>query len=44
MTAAVWFGLFLTLFAGLLSGNCMLPMKFVWRWALVISWFLLRLF
>ena len=38
MTATVWFGLVLTLFAGLLSGNCMLPMKFVKRWAWENTW------
>src|SRR5579883_177678 len=32
MTAGLWIGLFLTLVAGLLSGNCMLPMKFAKRW------------
>jgi L-rhamnose-H+ transport protein len=34
MPIAVWGGLALTLLAGLMSGNCMLPMKFSrsWRW------------
>lgn len=33
MNRALWLGLVLTLFAGLLSGNCMLSMKFNRRWA-----------
>lgn len=34
MSAAVWIGLGLSLVAGSMSGNCMLPAKFVrrWRW------------
>ncbi|HEY2471519.1 MAG TPA: L-rhamnose/proton symporter RhaT [Terracidiphilus sp.] len=32
MTANLWIGLLLTLIAGVLSGNCMLPMKFAKRW------------
>lgn len=38
MSAAQWFGLLLTLFAGLLSGNCMLPMKFARRWPWEATW------
>ena len=34
MSATVWMGLGLALFAGVMSGNCMTPSKFVkqWRW------------
>jgi len=34
MHESLAFGIFLTLIAGLMSGNCMLPMKFVrsWKW------------
>ncbi|MBX7244658.1 MAG: hypothetical protein K1X53_04115 [Candidatus Sumerlaeaceae bacterium] len=34
MSAAVWAGLGLSLIAGMMSGNCMLPSKFAkqWRW------------
>lgn len=34
MAPSVWLGIVLTLFAGLMSGNCMLPMKFTrsWKW------------
>jgi hypothetical protein len=32
MAPNLWLGLLLTLVAGLLSGNCMLPMKFARRW------------
>ncbi len=39
MTSAVWFGLLLTLIAGMLSGNCMLPMKFAKRWPWENTWF-----
>jgi L-rhamnose-H+ transport protein len=38
LTPALWFGLLLTLLAGLLSGNCMLPMKFVKRWPWENTW------
>jgi L-rhamnose-H+ transport protein len=38
MTTAVWFGLLLTVLAGLLSGNCMLPMKFARRWTFEATW------
>jgi L-rhamnose-H+ transport protein len=38
MTGAVWFGLLLTLVAGMLSGNCMLPMKFAKRWPWEGTW------
>jgi L-rhamnose-H+ transport protein len=38
MTAGLWIGLFLTLVAGLLSGNCMLPMKFAKRWPWENTW------
>src|SRR5712675_1752688 len=34
MHESLAFGIFLTMIAGLMSGNCMLPMKFVrsWKW------------
>jgi L-rhamnose-H+ transport protein len=38
MAANLWFGLFLTMLAGLLSGNCMLPMKFAKRWPFEATW------
>ncbi len=38
MAVNLWLGLFLTLVAGLLSGNCMLPMKFVKRWPFENTW------
>lgn len=38
MTTEVWFGLALTMVAGLLSGNCMLPMKFAKRWPFEATW------
>lgn len=38
MTATVIPGLALTLIAGLLAGNCMLPMKFVKRWQWENTW------
>jgi L-rhamnose-H+ transport protein len=38
MTSTLWPGLGLTLLAGLLSGNCMLPMKFVRRWKWENTW------
>jgi len=38
MTERLWAGLALTLFAGLLSGNCMLPMKFAKRWPWESVW------
>jgi L-rhamnose-H+ transport protein len=38
MSRALWLGLLLTLCAGLLSGNCMLPMKFTRRWAWENTW------
>ena len=31
-SSSLWIGLVLTLVAGLMSGNCMLPMKFAHRW------------
>jgi len=36
--AHLWIGLALTLVAGLLSGNCMLPMKFARRWPFEDVW------
>jgi L-rhamnose-H+ transport protein len=39
MTGRLWTGLTLTLPAGLLSGNCMLPMKFAKRWPWESVWF-----
>src|SRR5487761_2044449 len=38
MTAAVWTGLLLTLVAGVLPGNCMLPMKWAKRWPWENTW------
>ena len=38
MTQRLWTGLGLTLLAGLLSGNCMLPMKFAKRWPWESVW------
>src|SRR5690348_13346048 len=38
MAPNLWLGLLLTLLAGLLSGNCMLPMKFVRRWPWENTW------
>ena len=38
MTANLWLGLLLTMVAGLLSGNCMLPMKFARRWPWENTW------
>ena len=38
MSANLWIGLLLTLVAGLLSGNCMLPMKFARRWPWECTW------
>ncbi len=43
MSRALWLGLLLTLFAGLLSGNCMLPMKFTKRWAWENIWLVFSL-
>jgi len=38
MSIEVWTGLALTVLAGLLSGNCMLPMKFAKRWPFEATW------
>jgi L-rhamnose-H+ transport protein len=38
MAVNLWLGLLLTLAAGLLSGNCMLPMKFAKRWPWENTW------
>ena len=38
MVVNLWLGLLLTLVAGLLSGNCMLPMKFARRWPWENTW------
>ena len=38
MPVEVCFGLLLTVAAGLLSGNCMLPMKFARRWPFEATW------
>jgi L-rhamnose-H+ transport protein len=38
MAVNFWLGLLLTLVAGLLSGNCMLPMKFATRWPWENTW------
>jgi L-rhamnose-H+ transport protein len=38
VSTELWTGLFLTMLAGMLSGNCMLPMKFVKRWPFEARW------
>ena len=38
MAVNLWPGLLLTLVAGLLSGHCMLPMKFARRWPWENTW------
>lgn len=38
MSSTVWFGLLLTPVAGVLCGNCMLPMKFAKRWPFENLW------
>jgi len=38
MTASLWTGFALTLAAGLLAGNCMLPVKFARRWPWESTW------
>jgi L-rhamnose-H+ transport protein len=38
MAVNFWLGLLLTLVAGLLSGNCLLPMKFARRWPWENTW------
>jgi L-rhamnose-H+ transport protein len=38
MAPNLWLGLGMTLAAGLLSGNCMLPMKFARRWPFEATW------
>ncbi len=43
MTRQLWIGVGLTLAAGLMSGNCMLPAKFVRRWAWENTWFVFTL-
>jgi L-rhamnose-H+ transport protein len=43
MTPELWIGLGLTMAAGLMSGNCMLPAKFVRRWAWENMWFVFTL-
>jgi L-rhamnose-H+ transport protein len=43
MTAPSWLGLALTLAAGLMSGNCMLPAKFVRRWQWENTWLVFTL-
>lgn len=44
MSPQIWIGLALTLAAGLQSGNCMLPMKFVKRWAWENTWLVFSVF
>jgi hypothetical protein len=39
----VWLGLGMTLVAGLLAGNSMLPMKFVKRWQWENTWLVFSL-
>ncbi len=43
MTPELWIGLGLTLVAGLMAGNCMLPAKFVRRWEWENTWFVFTL-
>jgi L-rhamnose-H+ transport protein len=43
MTAQLWLGLALTMAAGLMSGNCMLPAKFVRRWQWENTWLVFTL-
>jgi L-rhamnose-H+ transport protein len=43
VTAQLWIGVLLTLAAGLLSGNCMLPMKFAQRWPWESTWLVFTL-
>jgi L-rhamnose-H+ transport protein len=43
VTGTLWLGLLLTLLAGLLSGNCMLPMKFAKRWQWENTWLVFTL-
>jgi L-rhamnose-H+ transport protein len=43
MTAAVWIGILLALLAGMLSGNCMLPAKFIRRWPWENTWLVFSL-
>ncbi len=43
MAVNLWFGLLLTLLAGMLSGNCMLPMKFARRWPFEATWLVFSL-
>jgi L-rhamnose-H+ transport protein len=38
MSAAAWLGILLSLAAGVVAGNCMLPMKFARRWAWENTW------
>ena len=41
MAVNLWLGLLLTLVAGLLSGNCMLPAKFARRWPRILIVYML---
>lgn len=43
MTADVWIGIVLTLVAGMSSGSCMLPLKFVRRWRWENTWLVFSL-
>lgn len=43
MSTSLWIGLGLSLVAGLMAGNCMLPSKFVKRWQWENMWFLFTL-
>lgn len=43
MTPEVWMGLGLTLAAGLMSGNCMLPLKFARKWPWENTWLIFSL-
>lgn len=43
VTPELWTGFLLTLAAGVLSGNCMLPMKFAKRWPWEATWLIFTL-
>lgn len=44
MAPSLSLGIALTLLAGLMSGNCMLPMKFVQRWKFENTWLVFSIF
>jgi L-rhamnose-H+ transport protein len=43
MAVGLWLGLGMTLAAGMLSGNCMLPLKFAKRWPFEATWLVFSL-